>query len=310
VVGLLPVLKSGFSGPFPRSFFPDRQQKVEPMPGRRLLRTEGVWGDQKPLSHMLAEMWADIEMGEPLPIVETFPDRPSNNLTAVQSHWMPYQAHELWHECRISEAARVLLKHHPAVATIETDWPEWQWVSYPTAIDVVCGMAATILDQTDLAAMSADDATAAVQSRLPKVDGRTAAEIHARLMQELQEVAHILDATSPDEIQSEPQEVQKPENIRWDADNRKLWFDDKCLAAFAPQINNGGVPSILGAFQDDAWPDCIDNPVTNTGASADSRDRTKNAVKALNKKFEESGCRSDFGFSVDGERIIFSRPGS
>jgi len=68
-------------------------------------------------------------------------------------------------------------------------------------------------------------------------------------------------------------------SLSWNAENLELSRNGSSLGNLASQTGNT-TRTILGAFQEDGWPDLIDDPTSD-------REQRKGAIRTLNEKFTE-----------------------
>jgi len=92
--------------------------------------------------------------------------------------------------------------------------------------------------------------------------------------------------------ESKSKKVEKP---YWDADEHELWFKGRVIKRYSREAKLQAC--ILGAFQEEGWPPCIDDPLTGNAEQSLSRSsRFRNAVRKLNENVEQFGL----GFKCNG----------
>ena len=81
---------------------------------------------------------------------------------------------------------------------------------------------------------------------------------------------------------------------RWNATSRTLFFGDQVIKRY--RVPAAGQEAILNAFEEEDWPDCIDDPLPPHDGQ-DAKQRLHNIINALNRHHETS---SSIHFSGNG----------
>jgi hypothetical protein len=113
---------------------------------------------------------------------------------------------------------------------------------------------------------------------------------------------------SPEEISEEDDDAADAEEPRvdlrplWDAKRRELRLARKLLKRFRVPAPNQ--EAVLAAFQEEGWPNCIDDPLPPKGDVCPKR-RLHDTIKALNRKHHQSPPLVHFLGNGTGENIVW-----
>lgn len=88
---------------------------------------------------------------------------------------------------------------------------------------------------------------------------------------------------------------------RWDAARRQLWLGDELVKEFRTPA--AAQEAVLAAFEEEGWPDSIDDPLPSNGGRLHPKDRLRDEVRRLNAHQREGRIR--FRCDGTGEGILW-----
>jgi hypothetical protein len=128
----------------------------------------------------------------------------------------------------------------------------------------------------------------------------------ARAVRELSEVNFVDDDADADEPEEDDSgDAEPPRNgvmPLWDAKRRELRLDQRLLKRFRVPAPNQ--EAVLAAFQEEGWPNCIDDPLPPKADLSPKR-RLHDTIKALNRKHCQRPPLVHFLGNGTGENIVW-----
>jgi hypothetical protein len=125
--------------------------------------------------------------------------------------------------------------------------------------------------------------------------------LFARAILELQGVASTDDAAEEDDS-SDAEQPRDGVAPRWDARRRELRLARKLLKRFRVPAPNQ--EAVLAAFEEEGWPNCIDDPLPPKGDISPKR-RLHDTIKALNRKHHQRPPIVHFLGNGTGKNIVW-----
>jgi hypothetical protein len=112
--------------------------------------------------------------------------------------------------------------------------------------------------------------------------------------------------SADDELEEDNSNGSEPTRRRlaplWDAKRRELRFARKLLKRFRVPAPNQ--EAVLAAFQEEGWPNCIDDPLPPKGDLSPKR-RLHDTIKALNRKHRQRPPLIHFLGNGTGQNIVW-----
>jgi hypothetical protein len=110
------------------------------------------------------------------------------------------------------------------------------------------------------------------------------------------------DDVSDEDGSDDVQELHDAAALRWDAKRRELRLDKRLIKRFRVPAPNQ--EAVLAAFQEEGWPNCIDDPLPPKDDLSPKR-RLHDTIKALNRKHHQNPPLLHFLGNGTGENIVW-----